>query len=739
LDKLKKIAAYRANILVYCFLIAAFCLFLFRLPLAGQLGFEYSVFTAFFLSFLTPFYIIRHYKKENGFDKKKEFFGSLLLMALVPLLMGFINAIFIFPCSVKDGALFYLLFAFPNLAVSFSVSVFVTRVFKRFRIVITLAVLFFIALLPVIELLFYPQVYFFNPLIGFYPGTIYDEGIPIDFLLISYRLIIFVFFSAAAVYPFYSLKIKKYNKSVMLIYISLLIVSSFLFYFYSPLLGYSSDKNRVVKALGKRLETKHFSIYLPAETDSLETEIIKAEHEYYFSALSGFYNSSPDRKIASYIFRNDKEKRFLMGAGRADVAKPWIPEIYTEMASRNQTLKHEISHCFASSFNISYLKMALNINPALIEGIAVASEGTFDGIPIDFVVANARRCGYKINLSRLFNGSYSFYTNASNISYAFSGSFSKFLVEKYGIEKFKSLFGSGNYKSVYGKEYAAIENEFIDYLNNIQTEQNLHQAFYYFGGRSIFSKVCPRYVATESEKGWEYYYDKNYYLALSIFSRLEKMTSNYSSLIGIVNCQIKMNLPKEAEKLLDSRINSFNRTNYYYNLQLKLSDLAGMNDNYKKADSLLNEIKTENPNERFVGAVEFRRILMRAGRLKEYLYGSDIVKYLILKKMLTGANAGAAVPVFIDLALSLRIPQKTTQNFIEKFVLNGQNSSPGLRLSAGSILYLADYYYQNLLFDKALQLSSQNLTLVKNTNAACRLSALNDKINWVKQYCSESE
>lgn len=703
MENIKKILGYRSNLIVYVCILFIFTLVLFQMPLAGQLGYEYSLFTALFISFLLPFYLICFAENNDGFNKNKnEVFKSILLLVIIPLLLGIVKSFIVFPCSVKDGILFYLLFVIPNTAVSVSVSVIVFRLVKKYRRLLSFVILAAIAFLPLIEVYFYPQVYFYNPLIGYYPGTIYDEGIPIDWLLVSYRLIILVYFSVIAILPLYDFEKKERDFLSKVAYAAFIIIPAAVFYIYSPILGYSSDKNRITGILQQKIETKHFDIYMPRNVDAAEMKIIEIEHEYYFEELKEFFKAAPERKITSYVFADIDQKRELMGAGRADVAKPWLNEIYTELGSREQTLKHEIAHIFTAPFGATIFKVANNFNPALIEGIAMAAEDDFDDLPILDVVANAYKCGFKVNLDKLFNGGFSFFTNASNLSYAFAGSFVQYLVDNNGIEKFKTLYTTGDFNAVYGKSFSALKEEYLVKLNKNESDSNIHQAYYYFGGRSIFSKVCPRYVASESERGWEFYNNKQYDRALQVFTRLEELTSNYSSVMGISACMLKINRWNECADLIGKKLNSFKNTNYYYNLQLKLADFLYLSGKVSQADSLYTELINNKPHIRLVKTAGLRRELIQQNRLEGYLTGSEIQRYIILKRLLINGKTDAALPAFLDISRNLKISPAATTRFVFSLKgVEGTFSQNQPQLSGYTYYSLAKYLYLNLYFREA--------------------------------------
>ena len=170
-----------------------------------------------------------------------------------------------------------------------------------------------------------------------------------------------------------------------------------------------------------------------------------------------------------YLFDNRIQKKELFGAGNADVAKPWQNAIYISADSWDRTLKHELVHVFSAEFGTGLFKLASGFNPALIEGIAEAIEGTSDEISIKDFTYLAFSNNHKIDIESLFSG-LNFFKSNSSLAYTFSGAFIKFLINKYGIEKVKLFYGNGDFRSVFKSDL----NPKIKHLKNIfQLLQNL--------------------------------------------------------------------------------------------------------------------------------------------------------------------------------------------------------------------------------------------------------------------------
>ena len=108
----------------------------------------------------------------------------------------------------------------------------------------------------------------------------------------------------------------------------------------------------------------------------------------------------------------------------------------------------------------------------LVEGLAVwASDGHYRREPIDAWAAVVAGSDQYLPLADLRAGS--FYDFQHETSYLEGASFVKFLIERYGLDRLKDLYGQATgdveqdralVQSLYGKGYDALEAEWLDYL-----------------------------------------------------------------------------------------------------------------------------------------------------------------------------------------------------------------------------------------------------------------------------------
>jgi hypothetical protein len=269
---------------------------------------------------------------------------------------------------------------------------------------------------------------------------------------------------------------------------------------------------------------------------------------------------------------------------------------------------------------------------------------------VDYLASLAYNNKYTANLNGLFDR-FSFFSQAPSLIYIYAGSFSKYLITKFGMDKFKKLYHDGDFPGVYGQPLNDVVKEYYLTLTDTTLSKRPDEANYYFGRKSIFYKVCPRYTQDRISEGWNYLNRKDYWQSKRIFSEILKLTNDYSAAIGYAECLQKIDSTGSAVKFLYSRLEQYKNSAYYYSLEMKLGDMLVLNHNYKEAESLYKSLILQNPNQIYYYLANMRcNLLFRDSLIAGYLRGNDFDKYNILKEYISGQCDYSALPVFIDLS-----------------------------------------------------------------------------------------
>ncbi len=447
------------------------------------------------------------------------------------------------------------------------------------------------------------------------------------------------------------------------------------FFLLSPNLGFSTTLGSLTNTLSNSVTTDHFVIHFDKRIDTQKIKMITLNHEYYYQELEKYFEVKLDEKIHSFIFYDNDQKKELFGSRNADVAKPWLNQIYISIRNWEHTLKHELAHCFSAKFGAGFLKLASGLNPLLIEGIAEAADGNYDDNSLHFMATLAYNSGYDVDMKYLLT-KFGFYSKASSISYIFAGSFIQYLIDNYGISKFKEYYLTGEFPKSYGLNLNNTLKEYYAFLTNSDYMYTVHQAHYYYGRKSLFQKICPRAISEQLNDGWEQLGDYDFIGAQFAFVSVLNKADNYAALMGLIRTYEKQDSLFEAVKLLKTKIEFYESTSYYYNLELTLADLFVKLGNFKSADSLYKVLIEQQPNRNLNYIANTRRELIKKELIKKYLEGSNYDKYYIVQKLNGKSYNYWSIPVMIYLS---KLLDEDYDVFLErldkKFNVNNYSSS----------------------------------------------------------------
>ncbi len=553
-------------------------------PIINSIGYEFAVLNSlllFIISGISTFYFL---KTGNNFPSIS--FKLYIIYFLIPVTISVINSFNYGFNFVFEGISFYVLIVLPSLLLGISISYFIHNVFKQFRKTI-FVILFFILFIPILlEYYFYPQIYFYNSLISYYPGTIYDEELLINFKFVTYRVIIFAF-SFLLIYL--ALQVKKQTlkriNSILIICTSVI-----LFVIFKPLFGFATNETRTLKILSTKIETEHFIINFSSRITKDDITRLTNLHEYYYDRIKETVHFEPTRKIKSFVYYNADEKGLLFGSKAADVSKPWLYQIYLNYQTINASLQHELVHSFSAEIGVTPLKVANSFNAALIEGFAMAIDDSLGKNNINYIVFLAKQNGYNVPFKRLFSNS-GFFSTYSGLSYYFAGSFIKYLISQYGLNSVINLYKTLDIQKTFHKSIEKLENEYSVYLQKQNFIPNKYTAKYYFGYKPFISKICPRYEIKMINYADELVDKKQYSKAKEIYFDIYDKTNSYNSLYGAVFCLVKQKKYNLAFNLLDKEIDKFYNSSSYFNLKYVLGEVYLKLGNYEKSKKIFNELK----------------------------------------------------------------------------------------------------------------------------------------------------
>lgn len=448
--------------------------------------------------------------------------GLAVGIVVIPAVICAIHGLWAPTCDWTFGVWAYLVMPVFSTALAAGIGHAIGTLVRRRFLGAACAILPLFVMLGVALLRFYgaPAVFNYTPIVGYFPGNLYDEDLHLGATLLWSRLeqlawvvAILALVAARLDAPTYRVALhpRPLGRRIPALAIAAASTLAALILFYeSGDLGYRVDADDVVAELDGRIETAHFVIHY-AHTPEIDRDIqlIAEDHEFRLAEVAATLGVWPSKKLVSYYFADKDQKARLMGARDVEMAKPWRGEIYLDHRGWPEpSLRHEIAHAVAAEFgdwifhvaSRRVLGLPILASPGLIEGLAVATDwpGNYDRPTPHESVRALEAMGVTPTIRELL--SLKFFGVSSARGYTTAGSFLRFLLDTYGAPKLRALYGSGgDFEDAYGKDAATLEKEWqamIQTLPAVDVEASRER----FRGVSVFDRPCPHAIAARQEK-----------------------------------------------------------------------------------------------------------------------------------------------------------------------------------------------------------------------------------------------
>ncbi len=502
--------------------------FLTFFPLVGTLGFEFSFVMSVVLAFVSlfissQFMNIDQRDKYSGGRRLFDLITTILLInylvSAIPFLIGIVSSFLRDDCFIKEGVLFYLLIPVVTVFFSTSLGVLSGVLFPRLGFLFGSLVMIGTCCFSIWRVYSGPSFFFYNPIIGIFPGPIYDEVIPITVTLVVYRLIILIWGIFFLLILKLILGLEHRRLSARDIFVTILVGVVLLFsHIKESDLGIYYTRDYITKNfLTSSYETDHFIIYYaPGTPEARNIDLIASDHEWRYSQLRDLLKIKSNERIHSYIYPDTETRKRLMGAGETTMANPIKKEIHLVYDTfPYPILKHELAHVLGSEFGMDLLYISPKVG--LIEGLAVAADWSDKAYTQHEWSKALIESGKSPQIQDIVG--IGFWYAPPEISYSMMGSFSRYLIDTYGIEKFKGLYRTGDF-SVYKKGLDELVSDWKRYLDGVSIPEKVRiLSEKRFSEPSIFQGRCPRRVAQLREKGIKEFDNGNIYSAIIFFKQ----------------------------------------------------------------------------------------------------------------------------------------------------------------------------------------------------------------------------
>ncbi len=603
-------------------------LVLANVPLFNILAFEFCAVIALSISFAGAHVTLtvlrqmrRHPNAINGTPGQvvMRCFSEALIfnVGLLGLPLGIIllNAFRVENCNFGEGFLFFIILSVISCLYATASGVFFGFwIEKRWLAYLAYLGHLLVSCIPVvINLIFHPPVFAYHATFGYFPGPIYDFVIPITNTLLIARAETLLWASlflgltvslcevsrGTGLMPRLRWR-KLFSPLTRRVWLYLLVIGLLGFQFYVGAWGIRPTRDDIARELGGLRETAHFEIFYARELEA-EIERIVEDCEFQYAQLSDYLDpgdTMQSQKVQAYIYASPDQKKRLIGARGTSVEDPFGHGFHIHAQGfPHPVLKHELAHVFTVPW--SPLKVSLKIG--LHEGIAVAADWE-EGRLTGHQWAKAMR---EMEVAPPLSGvmGFGFWGHAGSRSYLLAGSFVRFLVDTYGIEKFKGVFPTGNFVKHYAKDLSALEAEWIEFLETIPLrDDDVAYATYRLKRKSVFQQVCAHEMAALRDTAWQAYYRKDFTTAMETFEiMLSDEPDNVGTSWGLMYTAYRMQDYDKALSLA-TRIASQEDTRFSPEAMLLKGDLYWLKGDYEQAIDTYAAVETEHET------IERRRI-----------------------------------------------------------------------------------------------------------------------------------
>jgi len=501
-------------------------------------------------------------------------------------------------CGFEEGLKFFAALPISSSIVSAAVGSLCGVLLERFvgAIISVLVVIVWILASATITLLG-PGVFAFNPFFGYFPGPLYDEAVWLVSGFWLYRLFNLIYalgFLGAAQIVWRGKFVGTEERQAVLSNWSVVLaalagIASLAF---GGFLGFRPSAAQIKRELGASLPFAYGNIYYrPSSKDLRLADLLKDDLEFRAYKVSNFLDErSPN--FDCYLYASAAQKKRLIGAGRTlyvDINGATIH--LNPFTWPHRLLQHEVAHITSRSFGVK--PFGFSLRPGLIEGFAVAAEGSRD----EFSIHEWAKAlmGLKLSRSPAQLMDIGFWRESQGRSYVVAGSFVEYLKEKYGVSKLKFAYPFGEFQTVYHEGLESLDRNWKDFLENEVkgSKYLLERAKVKFEQPPIFERKCVREMARIEEKAGRMASSSPYKAAMLLQKAHKNFGDDDSLLIDSAEYLLLADDPYQAKDILVQTLERGDLlTEQKADGKILLGDICALLGQYDSAQAAYKEVLT---------------------------------------------------------------------------------------------------------------------------------------------------
>jgi tetratricopeptide (TPR) repeat protein len=450
----------------------------------------------------------------------------LWLALLLPLAAVLLNALRVRNCDLRAGLAWFVMLPMLSAAMGAGAGV-VAGLVRPWRgrvapSVLAIAIVVASVAWGVWRFYAAPPIFGYDPFVGYFAGTLYDEEVAITAAFGWARLYQLALLAGwlglcALALDATRLCLTRPSLSRLRPFGAALIafaVAGSLWHARATL-GFVLSADDIARRLGAETRTAHFVLhYSPTGPYAKEIAAYAEDDEFRWHELEQLFGAAPAPPVHAFLFDNAGQKRALMGAGHTFIAKPWRREIYLQHDPWPQEVtRHELAHVFAGQYGdpiFGIARRGLRFNVGLIEGVAVAASWPGGGqslTPHQIVkILRDAKLVDERTLPSVMGPSF-FGLNAAQ-AYNIAGSFCRFLIDTRGVAKLEAIYraaGAGDsWRQIYGVDLATLQREWLAMIDRqIVPAQERAVALERLKRPSVFRRVCAHAQALRKQSARE--------------------------------------------------------------------------------------------------------------------------------------------------------------------------------------------------------------------------------------------
>lgn len=655
------------------------------LPLVNILGYESALALNLLVVLIGGVRVIGTNERAPVWTKFWRRVASIFVWVCISGVLVALNGVRVRNCDVGSGLGFWLMFGVGSIPPVVALTLLVERFTRgrRSSVALYLGIVIASMISSGMWLALQPPLVVYDAFAGFWAVSIYDEAIgPWDAHL-AYRAMTW---TGAALWC-QALAFETSPSRARAGWIAALALTTVLFFANAATLNISRDRSYAEALLGGRIETPHFIIHYEASgfSDRRLQELI-ADHELQYDELRAFWGVRPSQKLRSYIYASPDTRAEAMGVRSTMIARVWLGEMHLVWRGFGDgLLKHEMSHLMLREHGRGPLRLssANGLLPlmGLVEGSAGAAAWEVDELNDHGWSAAILATGQMEDLAAMTDAS-GFWAQPSRLSYTLWSSFSRWLIDTRGPERFLNAYRDGNFARAYGVSMHVLLDEWKQMLANIElSAAEKSAAQMRFERPSILRRMCGRAIAQHEADAHQFIVRREFSKAEEAVEWLDQYRAQDPYLqFRIARLWTRLDETARAQDMYTSLLRQAGiGPELAQRTRMELVDLAWMRDDFSSAQDYLQALKRHPMTTSMARAVWVREKLIDARKTSPHSsqaarrYLTQMWRYrpleLRMDLLASALHEGSAPAAWLAYRFSARTAESVASDILEDLLL----------------------------------------------------------------------